>query len=149
MIRAFRQHIGADSWLICPWGDKGAFASDVGQTYSRYEAGRQFLVPIDYIQSRFPPAQSDRYPGRRGLLCRVDHSHDESGRQSPRRHHIRLSLCRCQVWPGWPQEHSILKITNKKLFNRVNLVLEFVPFFEFNDSMPIFFSHQTSQFSHL
>ena len=37
MIREFRKHINEKAWLICPWGDKGAFASDAEKTYSRFE----------------------------------------------------------------------------------------------------------------
>ncbi|CAG5102023.1 Oidioi.mRNA.OKI2018_I69.chr1.g106.t2.cds [Oikopleura dioica] len=34
MVKKFREKIVKDAMLICPWGDKGAFASDAHGTYS-------------------------------------------------------------------------------------------------------------------
>jgi len=39
MVKKFRTHIRGDAMLICPWGEKGAFASDNENVYSRYEIG--------------------------------------------------------------------------------------------------------------
>ena len=35
MVQAFREKIRGDAILICPWGEKGAFASDTNGIYSR------------------------------------------------------------------------------------------------------------------
>ena len=36
MVKEFRKHIRGDAMLICPWGSKGAVASDTASVYSRY-----------------------------------------------------------------------------------------------------------------
>lgn len=35
MVERFRKHIRGDAMLICPWGEKGALASDSAKIYSR------------------------------------------------------------------------------------------------------------------